>query len=69
MAAVVGSVYLNLEDTTDDVSKRTVLIFFAVLINAFMSAAEVSIALTDGPGGPQLILLIGSDRMGSTAYR
>jgi hypothetical protein len=42
MAAVVGSVYLQLKDTTDDVSKRTVLLFFAILINAFMSASEVS---------------------------
>ncbi|KAF2276916.1 uncharacterized protein EI97DRAFT_433130 [Westerdykella ornata] len=41
MAAIVGSVYLNLQESNDDVSKRTVLIFFAILINAFMSAAEV----------------------------
>ncbi|KAF1950446.1 hypothetical protein CC80DRAFT_509783 [Byssothecium circinans] len=41
MAAVVGSVFIDLGDTANDVTRRTVLLFFAVLINAFMSAQEV----------------------------
>lgn len=41
MAIIVGSVFINIGDNADDVSKRTILVFFAVLINAFMSAQEV----------------------------
>jgi ATP-binding cassette subfamily G (WHITE) protein 2 (PDR) len=41
MAIIVGSVFNNLGQSADDVSQRTILLFFSVLINAFMSAAEV----------------------------
>jgi ATP-binding cassette subfamily G (WHITE) protein 2 (PDR) len=41
MAIIIGSVFISLGDNADDVSNRTILLFFAVLINAFMSAQEV----------------------------
>ena len=43
MALIVGSIFYNLDDSTKDLSSRGVFIFFAVLLNAFMSAFEVRI--------------------------
>lgn len=42
MALIIGSVFYNLEDTTDSFYSRGALLFFAVLLNAFSSALEVS---------------------------
>jgi len=42
MALVVGSVFYNLDETTDSFYSRGVLLFFAILLNAFASAMEVS---------------------------
>lgn len=44
MAIIVSSIFYNLSQTTDSFNDRGVLIFFATLLNAFMSAFEVSIA-------------------------
>ncbi|KAF2759425.1 putative ABC multidrug transporter [Pseudovirgaria hyperparasitica] len=41
MAVIVGSVFLGQDSTTASLDNRSVLIFFAVLLNAFMSAFEV----------------------------
>ncbi len=45
MAIIVGTVFNSLGQSADYVSKRTILLFFAILINAFMSAAEVMLSL------------------------
>jgi len=42
MALIIGSVFFNLQDTTDSFYSRGALLFFAVLLNAFSSALEVS---------------------------
>lgn len=44
MAVIVSSIFYNLSQTTNSFNNRGVLIFFATLLNAFMSAFEVSIA-------------------------
>lgn len=49
MALIIGSVFFNLQDTTDSFYSRGALLFFAVLLNAFGSSLEVSIRTT----GPQ----------------
>ncbi|KAB2572150.1 ZEB2-regulated ABC transporter 1 [Lasiodiplodia theobromae] len=41
MAVIVSSIFYNLSQTTDTFNNRGVLIFFATLLNAFMSAFEV----------------------------
>ncbi|KAK8050931.1 hypothetical protein PG993_002316 [Apiospora rasikravindrae] len=41
LALVVGSVYYNLSDTADSMDKRSVLIFFSLMICAFSPAFEV----------------------------
>lgn len=43
MALIIGSVFFNLQDTTTSFYSRGALLFFAVLLNAFGSALEVSI--------------------------
>lgn len=45
MALIIGSVFFNLQDTTASFYSRGALLFFAVLLNAFSSALEVSEAL------------------------
>lgn len=42
MALIIGSVFFNLQDTTSSFYSRGALLFFAVLLNAFSSALEVS---------------------------
>ena len=42
MALIIGSVFFNLEDVTSSFYSRGALLFFAVLLNAFSSALEVS---------------------------
>jgi len=42
MALIVGSVFYNLQPTTDSFYQRGALVFFACLLNAFASALEVS---------------------------
>lgn len=46
MAVIVSSIFYNLSQTTDSFNNRGVLIFFATLLNAFMSAFEVSCITT-----------------------
>ncbi|KAK3312070.1 putative ABC transporter [Apodospora peruviana] len=41
MALVVGSVFYNLDESTNSFYSRSVLIFFAILLNAFASAMEI----------------------------
>jgi ATP-binding cassette subfamily G (WHITE) protein 2 (PDR) len=41
MAIIVGSVFFNLEETTESFLTRGILIFFAVLLNGCMGAFEV----------------------------
>lgn len=45
MALVIGSVFYNLPDTTASLYSRGALLFFAILLNAFSSALEVSLCL------------------------
>ncbi len=42
MAIIVGSLFVRLENNTNTLSSRGALLFFAVLLNAFSSAQEVS---------------------------
>jgi hypothetical protein len=42
MALVIGSVFYNLPDSTTSFYSRGALLFFAILLNAFSSALEVS---------------------------
>ena len=41
LALVISSVFYNLASTTDSFYSRGALLFFAILVNAFGSAAEV----------------------------
>jgi ATP-binding cassette subfamily G (WHITE) protein 2 (PDR) len=41
MALIVGSVFYNLQDNTTSFYSRGVLLFFAILLNAFASGLEV----------------------------
>jgi ATP-binding cassette subfamily G (WHITE) protein 2 (PDR) len=41
MAVIIGSFFLDLGTTADDIPKRSVLLFFSMLVNAFMSGFEV----------------------------
>lgn len=41
IAIVVGSVFFNLEQSTDSMDKRAVLLFFSLMITAFAPAFEV----------------------------
>ncbi|KAJ5096799.1 ABC multidrug transporter C [Penicillium angulare] len=41
MALIIGSVFFNLQETTDSFYSRGALLFFAVLLNAFSSALEI----------------------------
>ncbi|KAJ2903503.1 ZEB2-regulated ABC transporter 1 [Zalerion maritima] len=41
MALIIGSVFYNLEDSTDAFYQRGALLFFACLMNAFSSALEI----------------------------
>ncbi|KAJ5082688.1 ABC multidrug transporter C [Penicillium argentinense] len=41
MALIIGSVFFNLQPTTDSFYSRGALLFFAVLLNAFSSALEI----------------------------
>lgn len=43
LALIVGSMFYNLDDTTDSFYSRSVLIFLAILLNAFASALEVRV--------------------------
>lgn len=45
LALVVGSVYYNLPDNSDNINRRTVLIFFSLVITAYSPAFEVSLLL------------------------
>ncbi|KAI0142916.1 ABC-2 type transporter-domain-containing protein [Xylariaceae sp. FL1272] len=40
IAIVIGSVFLNLQDTTDSLDKRAILIFFSLTVTAFAPAFE-----------------------------
>lgn len=42
LALVVGSMFYNLDETTNSFYSRSVLSFLAILLNAFASALEVS---------------------------
>lgn len=42
MALVIGSVFYDLQPTTNSFYSRGALLFFAVLLNSFSSALEVS---------------------------
>ena len=42
MALVIGSIFYNQQPTTNSFFSRGALLFFAILLNAFGSALEVS---------------------------
>lgn len=42
MGIIIGSMFYNLDSTTSSFYNRSVLLFFAILLNAFMSSFEVS---------------------------
>lgn len=46
LALVVGSMFYNLDETTDSFYSRSVLIFLAILLNAFASALEARFSPT-----------------------
>lgn len=41
VAIVIGSVFYQLEESTESLGKRAVLLFFAIMINALTPAFEV----------------------------
>jgi len=43
MAIIIGTVFFKLGTTADDISKRNVLLFYSILVNAFLSGFEVLI--------------------------
>ena len=47
MAIIIGSVFYNLPSDTSSFFQRGVLLFFAILLNAFASFLEVGIAFRD----------------------
>ncbi|KUJ09554.1 putative ABC transporter [Mollisia scopiformis] len=49
LALVVGSMFYNLDETTDSFYSRSVLIFLAILLNAFASALEILIIFDQRP--------------------
>lgn len=49
MALIIGSVFYNLQDTSSSFFQRGALLFFAVLMNAFASALEVSCVADSRP--------------------
>ncbi|TVY18623.1 ZEB2-regulated ABC transporter 1 [Lachnellula arida] len=49
MALVVGSIFYNMQDSTADFYSRSVLLFFAILLNAFASALEIIILFDQRP--------------------
>lgn len=42
MGMIVGSIFYNLADNTGSFYSRGVLVYFSIILNAFMSAFEVS---------------------------
>ena len=48
MALIIGSIFYNLPDNTGSFYSRGALLFFAILLNAFSAALEVSVQ-TDLP--------------------
>ena len=49
LGVIVGSVFYNLDNTSENVPSRTTLLFFATLLNGFMSGFEVRKYLTNRP--------------------
>lgn len=45
MALIIGSVFYNTPSTTSSFYPRSVLLFFAILLNAFSSFLEVAIKI------------------------
>lgn len=41
ISLVLGSVFYDLPDTADSMNRRCILLYFAILFNALMSALEV----------------------------
>jgi hypothetical protein len=62
---VIGSIFYNLKDSTTDFNSRAVLLFFAVLLNAFASALEV---MSRYLVTLQLLTLVDSHSIRSTSY-
>lgn len=49
LGLIIGSVFYNLGETTDDLQSRTILLFFALMVNAFAPAFEVSLMWAQRP--------------------
>lgn len=42
LGLIIGSIYYDQDETTDSLQSRSVLLFFALILNAFAPAFEVS---------------------------
>ncbi|KAI5861019.1 ABC drug exporter AbcA [Durotheca rogersii] len=49
LGLIVGSVFYGLEETTDSLQQRSIVVFFALMINAFAPAYEVSLMWAQRP--------------------
>jgi hypothetical protein len=43
LGIIIGSVFYDTGETTDDIQPRAILLFFALTVNAFAPAAEASV--------------------------
>ena len=43
LGIVIGSVFYNLDETVNSLQERTLLLFFALMLNAFVPGVEVCI--------------------------
>ncbi|TGJ82175.1 hypothetical protein E0Z10_g6567 [Xylaria hypoxylon] len=49
LGLIIGSVYYNLDGTTDSLQSRSILLFFALILNAFAPAFEVLVIWAQRP--------------------
>lgn len=52
ISLVLGSVFYDLPDTADSMNRRCILLYFAILFNALMSALEVCFPWSCQPSPP-----------------
>ncbi len=41
LSIIIGSVFYQLDETADSLQRRSLLLFFALMVNAFVSGIEV----------------------------
>ncbi|KAK0630537.1 ABC drug exporter AbcA [Bombardia bombarda] len=49
LGVIIGSVFYNLSETTDSLDQRTLLLFFALMVNAFIPGIEVILMWAQRP--------------------